>query len=142
MPGGYIGDEAASARAFRGGWYYPGDLGYLDEGGALYFRGRADDLMNYDGMKIYPADIEEVLLAHPAVAEAAAFPLPSDRHQDVPFAAVVLRSPVAAATLLDWCRERLGARAPIKLAQLASLPRTERGKVNKQALVQFVRERV
>jgi acyl-CoA synthetase (AMP-forming)/AMP-acid ligase II len=72
---GYIDDPEATAKAFRDGWYYPGDLGVLSPEGALFLKGRADDMINYDGVKIYPADIEAALLDHPAVAEVAAFPV-------------------------------------------------------------------
>jgi acyl-CoA synthetase (AMP-forming)/AMP-acid ligase II len=134
MPAGYIDNPKATAIAFRDGWYYPGDLGMLSAGGALYFKGRADDLMNFDGIKLYPIDIEATLLEHPAVLEAAAFPLRSARHQDVPAAAVVLREPLPMRELKAWCRERLGVRAPQIIAGLDALPRNATGKVLKREL--------
>ncbi len=134
MPQGYIGNPEATAAAFRGGWYYPGDLGLLSPDGALYFKGRADDLMNFDGIKIYPSDIEAALAEHPAVAEAAAFPLPSDKHQDIPAAAVVLKAAASQESILAWCRERLGSRAPSVIAVVPALPRNPTGKVLKQVL--------
>jgi long-chain acyl-CoA synthetase len=134
MPRGYIDNAQATAAAFRDGWYYPGDLGMLSPEGALYFKGRADDLMNFDGIKIYPSDIEAVLAAHPAIAEAAAFPLASDRHQDVPAAAVVLKAAASHESIVAWCRERLGSRAPSVIAVLPTLPRNATGKVLKQVL--------
>ncbi len=134
MPDHYEDNPSASARAFREGWYYPGDLGELSPAGALYLKGRADDLMNFDGIKIYPAEIETVLLGHPAVAEAAAFPLPSDKHQDIPAAAVVARAQVTATELFTYCRDRLGPRTPRRIAVLESLPRNAAGKVLKSEL--------
>lgn len=129
MPEGYFDDPAATAKAFRGGWFYPGDLGMLTVEGVLYLKGRSDDMMNCDGVKIYPADIEAVLLAHPAVAEAAAFPLESEGRQHIPVAAVVLREDVPEGALRNWCRERLGIRAPHMIARLRTLPRGDSGKV-------------
>lgn len=134
MANGYIDDLEASARAFRDGWYYPGDYGVLDADGMFSVKGRADDMMNMDGIKIFPAEIERVLLEHPQVAEAAAFALPSDAHQDLPVAAVVLRQEVPFEELKRWCDERLGARAPRSLAALDAFPRNAMGKVLKREL--------
>jgi acyl-coenzyme A synthetase/AMP-(fatty) acid ligase len=142
IPRAYIDNPEASARAFRDGWYYPGDLGMLSPEGALYFRGRTDDLMNYDGIKIYPSEIEEVLLAHPDVAEAAAFPVPSPDHQDVPSAAVVLRRAVPAAGVHRYCMEQLGARAPQHVLAMREMPRNPAGKVDKRALARLVAEQL
>ena len=141
MPQGYLDDPEASARAFRDGWYYPGDLGSLAPEGALYFKGRADDMMNVDGLKVYPAEIESALLAHGAVAEAAAFAVPSTKHQDVPAAAVVLRESGAARELEEWCRERLGARGPKLVIAVPRLPRDAAGRPDRGALVRLARER-
>jgi long-chain acyl-CoA synthetase len=90
--------------------------------------------MNFDGIKIYPVEIESVLLEHPSVAEAAAFAIPSEKHQDVPVAAVVARGPLDRAQLLAWCKQRLGVRAPQRIVVLEALPRNARGKVLKREL--------
>jgi acyl-CoA synthetase (AMP-forming)/AMP-acid ligase II len=135
MPEGYIGHPDATRRAFREGWFYPGDVGVLDAAGLLYLKGRADDMMNFDGIKIFPADIESALLEHPAVAEATAFGIESERHQHLPAAAVSLRAAVAMPELLAWCRERLGKRAPVWIAVLDALPRNAMGKVVKRDVV-------
>jgi len=134
MPQGYIDNAEATAAAFRAGWYFPGDLGLLSPDGALYFKGRADDLMNFDGIKIYPSDIEAVLAEHPAVAEAAAFPLASAKHQDIPAAAVVLKGAASREDIVDWCRERLGTRTPRVITVVPALPRNATGKVLKKVL--------
>lgn len=137
-PRGYINDPEATALRFRDGWYYPGDLGWLSPEGGLHFKGRADDLMNYDGLKIFPSEIENALLAHPEVAEAAAFSIPSPLHQDVPVAAVVLRGATSVADLRRFCAEQLGSRAPKSIAVLTALPRNAMGKVDKRRLAQLV----
>jgi acyl-coenzyme A synthetase/AMP-(fatty) acid ligase len=141
MPTGYFEDPQATALAFRDGWFYPGDLGTLDPEGVLYLKGRSDDMMNCDGVKIYPADIEAALLAHPAVLEAAAFPLESDSRQHIPVAAVVLRETVPAGALKDWCRERLGVRAPHMIERLDKLPRGESGKVLTREIARNLKHR-
>ncbi len=141
MANAYMDNPAATARTFRDGWYYPGDLGELDAHGMLYFRGRVDDLMNYDGLKIYPDEIEDVLHAHADVVEAAAFPLASDVHQHVPAAVAVSRGADAQA-LARYCAERLGVRAPQRIVVLPELPRTAAGKVDKRRAAQLVMERL
>jgi long-chain acyl-CoA synthetase len=140
LPAGYIDDPAATAAAFRDGWYHPGDLGFLSADGALFLASRADDVINYDGTKIYPAEIEAALLAHGAVAEAAAFPLAVDGYRQLPAAAVILRAPATAAALLAFCRETLGPHAPRIIHAFPDLPRTATGKVLKRELAQRLAE--
>jgi acyl-coenzyme A synthetase/AMP-(fatty) acid ligase len=130
----YLNDAEATARSFRNGWFYPGDLAAMGAAGQLHLHGRADDLMAYDGIKIYPAEIEAVLASHAAVADAAAFPIHSRRHQHVPSAAVVLKAPASEAELMDHCRTWLGAKCPVYVAILESLPRNAMGKVLKSQL--------
>jgi long-chain acyl-CoA synthetase len=133
---GYIDDPEATAKAFRDGWYYPGDLGVLAPEGALFLKGRADDLINFDGTKIYPADVEMALLQHPAVIEAVAFPIAVEGYRQVTAAAVTTRAPATAEELLAFCRERIGPRAPRAVHILAEFPRNAIGKVLKRELAQ------
>ena len=130
----YIDDPEATAKAFRDGWYYPGDLGVLAPEGALFLKGRADDLINFDGVKIYPADIEATLLQHAAVAEAAAFPVVVEGYRQIPVATVILRGTATSAELLAFCQERIGPRAPRSVHVLDGFPRNAIGKVLKREL--------
>ncbi|MDF1586547.1 class I adenylate-forming enzyme family protein [Marinimicrococcus flavescens] len=130
---GYL-DPQLDARHLKDGWFYPGDMVSADAAGRLTFHGRVDDMMNFDGIKIFPAEIEQVLLAHPAVAEAAAFPLRVMTSRDVPMAAVVLRRPVDGEELVGFCRERLGVRSPRRVFVLDALPRNAVGKVLRREL--------
>lgn len=134
MPNEYVNNPEATAKAFRNGWFYPGDLAVMTDDRVLFLKGRVDDLMNCDGIKIMPSDIEDVLLAHPAVLEAAAFPLQSEAHQNIPAAVVVLREPVPITVLYEYCREKLGARGPSALFAAERLPKNAMGKVLKTAL--------
>jgi len=130
----YVGEPEATAAAVVDGRYFPGDLGTLTPDGVLLFQGRSDDLMIVDGINIYPREIEAVLEAHPAVREAAAFPVPSQRHTQIPVAAVVLAGPATQADLVAYCRGRMGARAPQTIVVRESLPRNAAGKVLKREL--------
>jgi fatty-acyl-CoA synthase len=139
MAGSYLDDPEATARGFRGGWFYSGDCGTLSADGRFAYRGRADDQMNYDGIKIFPAEIEQALLAHPAVADVAAFPMRAAEGHDIPAAAVVLRDPRALAGLRAWVRERLGARTPKIIAAVNAVPRNPLGKVLRRELREMIR---
>ena len=136
MIDGYLDDEPATARAFRNGWFYPGDLGRLTPDGQLIHLGRSDDMMIVNGINIYPAEIEQVLTAHPAVREAAAMPLKHAVHQDVPVCAVSLveGEPVDEQALLSFARERLGAHALYQVVILDGIPRNDRGKPDREEL--------
>lgn len=136
MATGYVGDAAATARHFRAGWFVPGDLASLDDRGLLFLHGRKDDMMIMNGINIFPAEIERTLEAHPAVAAAAAFPIPSAVHGQIPAAAVELREGGACtpAELVGYARTALGVRAPRRVEIVASLPRNPQGKIVKREL--------
>ncbi|MDF1586544.1 class I adenylate-forming enzyme family protein [Marinimicrococcus flavescens] len=127
-------DAATSTRAVRGGWLYPGDVLSADSEGRLTFHGRSDDMMIFDGINVFPAEVENVLLDHPSVREAAAFPLSEQAGDQMPMAAVVAHGPVGEAALLAHCRDRLGLRAPRRVMVLDAMPRNVDGKILKREL--------
>lgn len=133
---GYIGNPEATRRCFRDGWFLPGDLGKLTAAGDLIYYGRADHMMIMNGMNLYPAEIERVLAAHPAVRDVAVMPLRHRVHQDLPFAAVVLKpgAQSSEAELMEHARDRLGVRAPRRILILERIPRTGEGKLMRREL--------
>lgn len=139
----YYRDPVATSRHLKDGWFYPRDLASLTSRGALRLHGRADDMMNLNGIKIFPSEIEHVLEAHPAVKAAAAFARPSAAHGDIPVAAVELRASatVGVEELIACARERLGVRAPRRIFVLESLPRNAAGKVVKRELADLIERR-
>jgi len=134
----YLNNPEASAKSFKNGWFYPGDLGYLTDEGSLVLQGRKDDLMIFDGMNIYPAEIENVLSSHPAVNEVAAFALKHERFQDVPVAAVTLKQSVPEKDLIDYCKVPLGIKHPKRVFVLTEFPRNQMGKILKRELSAMV----
>jgi acyl-coenzyme A synthetase/AMP-(fatty) acid ligase len=134
---GYLDDPEATARAFRGDWFYPGDRAVRDAAGLLYLKGRVDELINYSGVLVSPEDIEAVLQTHPAVAEVAVFAWPDERHQEVPVAAVVLRGKVEGQEMMRFARQRLANRAPAAIVAVQTLPRNELGKVQRSQLAEL-----
>ena len=139
MIDGYMDAPEDTARVFRKGWFYSDDRVEFTRNRELIHHGRIDDLMIFDGININPAEIENALLRHPAVSEAAAFPMQSALHGDTPFAAVVIKFPVSEGTLLSHCRSLLGAHAPEGLYIISCLPRNSAGKVLKRELQNMFR---
>ncbi|RLA43458.1 MAG: hypothetical protein DRR06_12075 [Gammaproteobacteria bacterium] len=129
----YEGNPEASAKALRNGWYYPGDVGQFDPQGELIFKGRADDLIIYEGVNIYPREIEDVLEQHPAVLEAVVFPLTLKGNQ-VPAAAVRVSVQVSEKELLDFCRQYINWRAPRWILLMEEFPRNAAGKILKRQI--------
>lgn len=139
MIAGYWNDEAATRAAFRDGWFYPGDLGAWSERGEILFKGRADDMIILDGINIFPVEIENCLMQHPAVSEAVAFGLPHEIHGGIPVAAVRVSAAVRIGELEDFCRERIGVRHPRKVIVVVDFPRNSRGKPDKRAISKMLR---
>jgi len=129
LSSGYFNASQEANGNFRGGWVYLDDMGMISKEGMLFLRGRIDDTINFDGIKILPSDIEETLLSHPAVLDAVAFPLASSVHHHLPAAAVILRHPASSEELLGHCRKRLGVRSPLIIGIESDFPRNQGGKV-------------
>ncbi len=134
MIGGYLDDSTLTARMFKDGWFYPGDVGRLTADGLLVLEGRADDIMNLSGIKISPAELEAVAETFPGVVECAAFSIKSPVHGDIPALAVATEGSVDLEALRQFCRARLGVRAPRRIVKLDRLPRTSAGKVSSAQL--------
>jgi len=120
------------------GWLHSGDMGYVDEDGFLYLVDRAKDMLISGGVNVYPRDIEEIVVRHPAVREAAVFGVPSERWGESPLAAVILREPgaVSADELRDWINARVGARYQQvqEVAIVDQFPRSAAGKTLKRVM--------
>jgi O-succinylbenzoic acid--CoA ligase len=134
---GYVNRPDATARAIRDGWLHTGDVGTLDAEGYLYVLDRRDDIVISGGENVYPAEVEAVLLAHPAVAEAGVIGAPDPIWGQVPVAFVVPRGG-ASPTLADLtahCTTRLaGYKVPRQVIFVDALPRNAAGKLLRSAL--------
>ncbi|MET4069814.1 amino acid adenylation domain-containing protein [Bradyrhizobium sp. S3.2.6] len=141
MSRGYYNDEAATQAAFRDGWFRTGDLGYLDADGYLFIVGRIKDVINRGGQKVSPLEVEEVLLAHPAVLEAGVFAVPHAKLGENVAAVVVLRdnSEATSDQLRQFARKRLAAyKVPSLIRSVAALPKGASGKVKRNALADLI----
>ena len=134
---GYLNRPEATAQVLRDGWLYSGDLGRQDTDGYFYIVDRKKDLIIVGGMNVYPREIEEVLAAHPAVAEVAVIGFPDVTRGEVPKAYIVLRAGATASKreLLRFVRERLATfKVPRDVEFCEYLPRTISGKILRQQL--------
>ncbi|QNP74235.1 non-ribosomal peptide synthetase [Streptomyces roseirectus] len=133
----YDDNPEADAKAFTDGWFGTGDSGYLDEDGYLFLTGRLKEIINRGGTKVSPVEVDEVLLAHPDVVEAAAFPLPHATLGEEVAAALVL-APGAHPTdeaLHDFLAARLAEpKIPRRLFRVERIPRTSTGKIQRSGL--------
>ncbi|MCK6371769.1 MAG: acyl--CoA ligase [Gammaproteobacteria bacterium] len=134
---GYQGNPAANAAAFINGWFRTGDEGVLDEEGYLRITGRLKEIINRGGEKISPREVDEVLLDHPAVAEAICFAVPHEKLGEDIAAAVVLKDGVAVTEreLQGFLRGRLAdMKVPRRILFLAEIPKGATGKLQRIGL--------
>jgi len=134
---GYYKRPGPTAEAMRGGWFHTGDLGRVDEDGYFYVVGRTKELIKRGGLNVYPREVEDVLLAHPAVAEAAVVGVPDEVMGEEIKAFVVLEpdEAVDADELIEYARKHLAAyKYPRYIEFRAALPEDAAGRVIKREL--------
>jgi acyl-CoA synthetase (AMP-forming)/AMP-acid ligase II len=135
---GYLDDPQATAEAIdTDGWLHTGDIGTIDERGYLKITDRKKDMYISGGFNCYPAEIEKLLAAHPAIEMAAVVGVPDERMGEVGKAFVVLRSGAEAdeRDIINWARENMANyRVPRRIAFVDTLPRNAGGKVLRTAL--------
>lgn len=134
---GYYDNPEANAKAFRDGWFRTGDLGHLDAEGFLYITGRASDMYISGGSNVYPREIEEILLTHPGVAEAAIVGVPDRTWGEVGIAVCVLREGAALDELglTTWLDGKVARyKVPRRTFFWEALPRSGYGKITKRMI--------
>ena len=137
MPGYYKRPDL-TAQAIINGWLHTGDVGFADEDGFLHLVDRKKDLIISGGVNVYPKDIEEIVVQHPAVREVAVFGVPSEKWGECPVAAVILLTPgeVSADDLKLWINKRVAARYQQVHEVIVSddFPRSTAGKTLKRVM--------
>ncbi|MDP3139572.1 MAG: AMP-binding protein, partial [Burkholderiaceae bacterium] len=138
---GYYGNPSATSHTLRGGWFHTGDLGRMDERGMLYITGRQSDMYISGGSNVYPREVEEALLTHPAVGEAAVVGVPDAKWGEIGVA-VIVKKPEADCSpeeLLAHLDGRLAKyKWPRRIVFWDELPRSGYGKIPKN----LIRERL
>jgi fatty-acyl-CoA synthase len=134
---GYWQQPEATAKAIVDGWFHTGDRVREDEEGYLYVEDRIKNMFISGGENVYPAEIERVLLQHPAVAESVVIGVPDAKWGEVGCAFIVLQAhqTVDSAALIDYCREHLAKfKVPKTFRLLVELPKNDTGKIDRKAL--------
>ena len=136
---GYYKDEAATEHAFRGGWFHSGDLGFIDEDGDYHFAGRKKDIIRRGGENISAASIEQVLMTHPAILDAAAIPVPDSIRGEEVKVYVVPRpgQTIAFEEVIEFSKKNMAEyKVPRYVEIRESLPKTPSERVQKEKLKQ------
>ena len=134
---GYWQREKETAQAIRGGWFFTGDAGYLDEEGFIFLKDRLKDMIVSGGENVYPAEIEAVLMGHPEILECAVIGVPDAKWGETVKAVVVRRAGtnLSETTLVEWSRDKLaGFKRPRSVDFVEALPRNASGKLLKRTL--------
>ncbi len=136
VPSGFYNNPEETAKHFKDGWYYPGDLGRLDDDGFLYLAGRSKEMIIRGGVNIYPGEIEEPLLTLPQIHDCAAVAWASPMMGEEVALFVVPAAPITEAEILDACRAVLSPyKVPKQVFFIEELPKNAHGKVTRAALV-------
>ena len=141
---GYLGNEVATAATIDAdGWLHTGDIVHVDADGWFYVVDRAKELIKYKGHQVPPAELEAILLTHPAVADAAVVPSPDDKAGEVPKAYVVLRGTAHADELLAFVAVRVSPQKRVRrLEFIDAIPKSPSGKILRRLLVERERTNV
>ncbi|MBI1881906.1 MAG: 4-coumarate--CoA ligase family protein [Chloroflexi bacterium] len=140
---GYLNHPQATAASINSeGWFRSGDIGYADEDGYFYIVDRLKELIKYKGLQVAPAELEAVLLTHPAVADAAVIPSPDEEAGEVPKAFVVLRGEATPDDLMAYVAERVAPHKKIRrLEVIDQIPKSASGKILRRLLVERERSK-
>jgi long-chain acyl-CoA synthetase len=139
---GYFKNEAATATAFRNGWFHTGDIGYRDADGFYYIVDRKSDMIIRGGENIYPREIDEVLYQHPKVASAAVIGVPDQLYGEEVAAVVVLKpgAKISEEEVIEFCKARLADyKCPKTVRFMDDIPKGPTGKLLKRELAQMFR---
>jgi long-chain acyl-CoA synthetase len=144
LTAGYYKKPEETAHAIQGGWFYTGDIGYMDDEGYLYIVDRKKDMVIAGGYNIYPREIDEILYAHPKIKEGAAVGLP-DPYRGETIKAFVVPKPGETLTeeeVIAYCKEQLAPyKVPKRVEFMEDLPKSNIGKVLRRKLKEMELER-
>jgi acyl-CoA synthetase (AMP-forming)/AMP-acid ligase II len=134
---GYLNNpEATAATIDQDGWLHTGDIGYADADGYFFVVDRVKELIKYKGYQVAPAELESVLLQHPAIADAAVIPVPDEECGEVPKGCVVLKAEAAANEIIEFVAARVAPYKKIrKLEFVSEIPKSPAGKILRRVLI-------
>ncbi|MDQ4027512.1 MAG: 4-coumarate--CoA ligase family protein [Actinomycetota bacterium] len=134
---GYLNNPDATAETIADGWLRSGDIGYADGDGYFYIVDRLKELIKYKGFQVPPAELEALLLTHPAIADAAVIPRPDEEAGEVPKAFVVLRGDATPEQIIDYVAERAAPHKKVRHVEVVDeIPKSASGKILRRVLVE------
>ena len=135
---GYLNNAEATARTIdEEGWLHTGDIGYADKDGHFFVVDRVKELIKYKGFQVAPAELEAVLLTHPAVADAAVIPCRDDEAGEVPKAFVVTKLDTSAEAIMDYVASRVAPHKKIRSVEfIEQIPKSLSGKILRRVLIE------
>jgi long-chain acyl-CoA synthetase len=134
---GYWNRPNETAQVIKNGWFHTGDIGRMDEDGYFYIVDRLKDMINVSGFKVYPAEVENVIYQHPAVAECAVYGVPDQVKGEIVKANILLKpgEAIAEEQIIAFCCERMATyKIPHTVEFIDSIPKNPTGKVLKRLL--------
>lgn len=134
---GYLNNPEATARTIDSdGWLHTGDVGYVDDDGYFYIVDRVKELIKYKGMQVAPAELEAVLLSHPAIADAAVIPVPDEEAGEIPKAFVVLKGETTPEEIMAFVAGKVAPHKKVRqLEVVQQIPKSASGKILRRILV-------
>jgi acyl-CoA synthetase (AMP-forming)/AMP-acid ligase II len=140
---GYLNrPEATAATIDADNWLHTGDIAYADEDGHFYIVDRAKELIKYKGFQVPPAELEGILLRHPAIADAAVIPVPDAEAGELPKAYVVLKGEATAEEIMEFVAKQVAPYKKVRLVEfIDKIPKSPSGKILRRVLVKAERER-
>ncbi len=141
---GYLNNAEATAGCLDSdGWFHTGDIGYADEDGFFYIVDRVKELIKYKGYQVAPAELEALLISHPAIADAAVIPSPDEEAGEIPKAFVVLKEPMTAAEIMAFVADNVAPHKKIRKLELVDeIPKSASGKILRRVLVEKERQQI
>jgi len=134
---GYLNNPEATASTIDAdGWFHSGDIGYVDDDGYFYIVDRLKELIKYKAYQVAPAELEALLLVHPAIADAAVIPSPDEEAGEVPKAFVVLKEEITPQEIMDWVAGQVAFHKKIRRLEIVDeIPKSSSGKILRRVLV-------
>jgi len=141
---GYLNNPEATANTIdTDGWFHSGDIGYVDDDGYFYVVDRLKELIKYKAYQVAPAELEALLVSHPAIADAAVIPSPDEEAGEVPKAFVVLKEPLDPQEIMDWVADQVAFHKKIRRLEIVDeIPKSSSGKILRRVLVEREREKL
>jgi len=141
---GYLNNpDATAATVDEEGWLHSGDIGYIDDDGFFYIVDRLKELIKYKGFQVAPAELEGLMLSHPAIADVAVIPSPDEEAGEVPKAFVVLKAEATPEDIMAWVAERVSPQKKVRRIEFVDeVPKSLSGKILRRILVEQERAKL